>query len=345
MVIQQLNVFDGLKYSRIVLQFHGLIGFRYKNGRLIESRFLKIVPVLYMIAFSISMSIGFIFSQIRDLQEHPEGDQDEGSLRNIISMAELVFVIFGFFVFVISSRLNLKDHIKFIDDVNSIDELFLKHFNTGVNYRSFRARNITALTVCVVLNFVVISSVVKVDFVTLQHFEEYFFAGAYLLENSLAIMVSVTFIQYLNLIRYHFIALNDCIESTRLHIQENYLEYGYLKEPMITKVNNDIKIIYKLYRDICSSIETFNRFFGTMMAISILHDIALTLSLLYVYMTIINIQGNISSLPLFSILVWMFPNFAKLMATSISAEMIQDTVIITWILCEFFNIFLTFTGS
>lgn len=256
----------------------------------------------------------------------------------VIGGFEMLFNNAGLIVLMILCALKKNQQLTFLNQIYDIDKIITKEFRMEIRYNSLYLRNIAAVFLCLI--YYTGLAVLVLYFLNeygLTSFGLYVFAFLYQYEQIYSGTMSLTYINYVLLIRERFTILKN------IQIQlTNESAASYESNVLMTSK------LFLTYKDLCSLIELVNDNYGIILIIRTAHDFTLTTSQVYLISWVFMDSAVANKIELVTcITLWMIQNIVKIGLTTLSAELTVKEVnfLLLQLILVYFTIKNLITGT
>lgn len=231
----------------------------------------------------------------------------------VIAGFEILFNNVGFIVSMILCECKKKRQLSFLNQIFDIDEVIKNDFRMEIRYKNLYVNNIVAVLLCLIYYEGLTAFVLYFLYHHgLTSFGLYVFAFLYQYEQICSGMLSLSYINYVLLLRERFRILKDIqIESTN-------------ESTTIANPSNVARIskLFLTYKQLCSLVELINDNYGIMLIIRIAHDFTLTTSQVYLISWVFMDSNVTNKVELIAcVAFWMIQNIVKIGLTALSTEL------------------------
>ncbi len=302
----KLNLWDALKPTLILQRVYCISPFQ-RVGNILKPSLLSSIYglVSVILYYGFLVYSGHLIIKIGNVLPFFQ----KSYLWAVIGGFEIVFNNAGFIILVALCELKKKQQLSFLNRIYEIDEVIKKFFRMEIQYKSLYLNNIAAIILCFIYYEGLIAFVLYFSYkFGLTSAGLYLFAFLYQYEQVCVGTVSLTYINYVFLVRERFrIIKNIQIKLTEESSQSNAQKVSKL---------------FLTYKDLCSLIELVNDNYGIMLIIRIAHDFTLTTSQVYLISWVFMDSSVTNKFELAAcIALWMIQNIVKIGLTTLSAEL------------------------
>lgn len=306
----KLNLWDALKPTMILQRVYCISPFQRVGNllkpSLISSVYGLVSAILY---YTILVYSAYLIVETGNIVPFFQ----KSYLWAVIGGFEMIFNNVGFIVSMFLCEFKKHQQLSFLNQIFVIDEIITKDFRMKIGYKSLYLKNIGAVLLCLIYyTGLTLFVLYFLHGYGLTSIGLYIFAFLYEYEQMCSATMSVTYINYVLLVRERFrilklIQIKLANQSEAGNIQSNLLKTSKL---LLT------------YKDLCSLIELLNDNFGVMLIIRIAHDFTLTTSQVYLISWVFMDSTVTNKIELATcIAFWMIPNLVKIGLTTVSAEL------------------------
>lgn len=312
----KLNLWDSLKPTMILQRVYCISPFQRVGNLLRPSLILSIYGIISLIVYYILLVYStFLIIKFGNVLPFFQ----KSYLWAVIGGFEILFNNAGFVVLIILSEFKKNQQLSFLNRIYEIDMVIAKDFQSEMKYRNLYLKNILAVLLCLIYYGGLTTFVLLfLHGFGLTSFGLYMFAFLYQYEQICSGTMSLTYINYVLLIRERFRILKN-------------VQIQLTNESSIGNKSNLFKIskLFLTYKDLCSLIELINDNYGIMLIIRIAHDFTLTTSQVYLISWIFMDSSVTNKTELVvCITLWMIQNIVKIGLTTLSAELTIKEVIV-----------------
>lgn len=305
----KLNLWDALKPTMILQRVYCISPFRRVGNLLKPSLLLSIYGFVSLIAYYILMVYSaLLIIEIGNVLPFFQ----RSYLWAVIGGFEILFNNFGFVVLMILSEFKKNQQLSFLNRIYDVDVVMAKEFQSEMMYKNLYFKNILAVLLCLIYyEGLTVFVLLFLHGYGLTSLGLYTFAFLYQYEQICSGTMSLTYINYVLLIRERFrILKNVQIQLTN--------EFSIGNKSNLFKTSK----LFLTYKDLCSLIELINDNYGIMLIIRIAHDFTLTTSQVYLISWIFMDSQVSNKIELVvCITLWMIQNIVKIGLTTLSAEL------------------------
>lgn len=301
----KLNLWDALKPTMIFQRVYCISPFQ-RVGNLLEPSLISSIYGLFSVILYYALMGYSAYLIIKVGNVVPLFQKSY--IWAVIGGFEILFNNVGLIVLMILSEFKKKQQLSFLNQIYVIDETIKREFRMDmeIKYKSLYLQNVAAVLLCLIYYEGLTVCVLYFLYgYGLTSSGLYIFAFLYQYEQISSGTMSLTYINYVLLIRERFRILKN------IQVQ-------------LTNESNVLKIskLFLTYKDLCSLIELVNDNYGITLIIRIAHDFTLTTSQVYLISWVFMDSSVTNKIELIMcITLWMIQNIVKIGFTTLSAEL------------------------
>lgn len=305
----KLNLWDALKPTMILQRVYCISPFQ-RVGNLLKPSLISSVYgfVSVILYYALMVYSAYLVIKIGNVVPFFQ----KSYLWAVIGGFEVLFNNAGLIVLLVLCEFKKNQQLSFLNQIFDIDEVIKKDFQIEISYQSLYFKNVAAVLLCLLYySGLTIFVLYFLYGYGLTSFGVYIFAFLYLYEQICSGTMSLSYINYVLLIRERFKILKN------IQIQ--------LTDQSPARKQSSLLVISKLfltYKDLCSLIELVNDNYGIVLIVRIAHDFTLTTSQVYLIIWVF-IDSNVTNkIELVTcVTLWMIQNIVKICLTTLSAEL------------------------
>lgn len=301
----KLNLWDALKPTMILQRVYCISPFQRVGNRLKPSLISSIYGLASIVLYYILMVYSaYLITKSENILPFFR----KSYLWAVIGGFELLFNNVGLTVLIVLCELKKNKQLSFLNRIYEIDEVIRRDFRTVIRYENLYMENCVAVFTCLIYYEGLTAFVLYFLYGhRLTSTGVYVFAFLYQYEQICSGTISLTYINYVRLVRDRFKILKN------LQID--------LTNESTTNVIKTSKL-FLTYKDLCSLIELVNDNYGIVLILRIAHDFTLTTCQVYLITWVFMDSALTNKFELVAcITLWMIQNIVKIGLTTLSAEL------------------------
>lgn len=251
-------------------------------------------------------------------------------LFSLVGYLEFTLTVINALFFIFVAFFKRRDQMKFIDNIQKIDDTIRFNFKMKIDYSMYKARSMLTLAIVFVYYNVVVSMVMYFFLLDIKSASAIITFTVYIIQSATSGIFTYGFVGYVTLIEARLLRINEKLRDI-VRIPPEILEKQYKTKDALCM---EMMRFTKIYKNLCACVEDLNEIYGSSMVLHFAHDFTLLTSQIFAIFYIWLFENNSESslYKILALLIWLLPNITKMTIICFTCHMTRNEV--RWIKCN-----------
>lgn len=216
-----------------------------------------------------------------------------------------------------------NDQVKFIEKVQKIDDSIRYNFNMKIDYDSYKTRTIVGIIIVSLYYNIVVSAVMYFFMLDIRSLSAIATFSCYIAQSSTSGIFTHGFVSYVILILIRMTKVNEKLHEI-IRFPPEVLEKQYKTKEALC---NEMLRYTKMYKSLCSCVDSLNEIYGSSMVLQFAHDFTLLTTQIFGMFYIGFFEDPEQSIfRIIALLIWLLPNIIKMTMICFYCHMTRNEV-------------------